>query len=132
MFTRTHNDNLLKESSERNTFIASSATRNSANMSVGSVGFLLSYRAIKSCIAIYIISDRIIMLTPENNPRTTILYCYILTNVSSEEDINTALFNIPAHNMLRVAGYFNAKIGPKKALHTFSTETEMASCYPIL
>ena len=132
MFTRTHNDNLLNESSERNTFIASSATRNSANISVGSAGFLLSYRAIKSWIAIYIISDRIIMLTPESNPRTTILCCYILTNVSSEEDINTALFNIPTHNMLRVAGYFNAKIGPKKALHTFSTETEMASCYPIL
>ena len=25
--------------------------------------------------------------------------------------------------MLLVAGYFNAKIGPKKALHAFSTET---------
>ena len=67
MFTRTHNNNLLKESSERNTFIASSATRNSANISVGSAGFLLSYTAIKSWIAIYIISDRIIMLTPESN-----------------------------------------------------------------
>lgn len=126
----THSDMLLKEQLGSNTLITSSAIKNSINATIGGVGFALSKRAMDSCININNISDRITSLTLDGNPCTSIICCYSPTNVSSEIDIksfydtlNETLETIPAHNMLFVAGDFNARIGPEEALYNYSLET---------
>lgn len=62
--------------------------------------------------------------------KTTVITCYSPTNVSNksdvgqlDQDLKSVTENIPAHNLLVVAGDFNAQIGPEDMPFTYNKET---------
>ena len=111
-------------------FITSSGCKNSVNATIGGVGFLLSARASSNLLNIESISDRIMLLELEGNPKTTVLCIYCPTNSSSENDVNSfyetlssTIEQIPLHNFLVICGDFNAKLGPDKVKFTYNHAT---------
>ena len=114
----------------RYTLVISSYTKNSINTSIGEVGFSLYQKVLKYCTSIEKINGRIIKTDLEGNPRTSIICCYSLTNVSTDQEIQSlcdtlisTVSSTRAHNMLFIAGDFNAKIGPMEALYSFNYMT---------
>jgi len=85
----------------------------------GGVGFLMQDRIAKSMQPPVKISDRILQINVNSNPRLTIIAVYAPTNCSldqSEKDrfdaeLADALSRIPPHNLVIVLGDFNARIG---------------------
>ena len=123
-------DNLKYHEAGSFQFITSSATKNSNNSSVGGVGFLLSPKASNNLLSIESICPRIMVLTLEGNPQTTVICVYSPHNASSDDDINdfystlrTTVEQVPLHNFLVVAGDLNAKLGPNDARFTFNPDT---------
>ena len=84
----THEE-LLKyhELDEKWLLVTSSATRNSANDSIGGVGILLSPFARRSLVNIESMNDRIVIATFNGNPKTTIIATYSPTNISDDDVI---------------------------------------------
>ena len=98
--------------------VTASAWRNSMGASTGRVGVLLSPFASKTMISIEKISDRILQVMFNGNPKTTIIVTYSPTNVTDEDkvvdyfnELSETTKSIPAHNFLIVAGDFNSRIG---------------------
>ena len=113
----SHSETLLQENLFRHTLVTSWCTKNSINASIVGVGFLLSQKILKCCISIEKINDRIIKIDLEGNPHTSIICCYSPTNASSDQEIQSfydtliiPVSNFLAHNILFIAGDFNAKI----------------------
>ena len=107
-----------------------SAWRNASGAAVGGVGVLLSPFARKVLVSVWYVSPRIMKVTLNGNPQTTILVTYAPTNVADEEEtINyyNSLIEItgeiPAHNFLTVIGDFNARIGRDSAKFTYHETT---------
>ena len=104
-----HEGEIANESFYENFLPTCSAIKNPVSAATGGVGFLLSRRAMNSFTNE--INERIAILTLEGNPRTTIINCYIPTNVSSETEIENiyqslsdTITQIPAHNMVIKGG----------------------------
>ena len=119
----SHSETLPQENLFRHTLVTSSCTKISIKTSIGGVGFLPSQKVLKGCTSIETINNRIIKINLEGNTRTSIICCYSPTNVSSDQEIQSfydtlisTVSNFPAHNILFIAGGFNAKIGPMEAL----------------
>ena len=125
---RISHSETLQENLFRHILVTTSCTENSINASIGRVGFLLSQKVLNCCISIEKVNDHIIKIDLEGNPHTSIICCYSPINVSSDREIQSfydtlisTVCNTPAHNMLFIAGDFNAKIGPMGALYTFNS-----------
>ena len=106
--------------------ISASSLKNSANASIGGVGFLLSPHAMKSLNSIEKITSRIIVATFNGNPETTVISCYSPTNTAEEQDaidfyndLSSLVRAIPKHNVLILGGDMNAQIGTSQ-YHKFS------------
>ncbi|XP_072049983.1 craniofacial development protein 2-like [Amphiura filiformis] len=84
---------------------------------VGGVGVLLSNFAKKVLVSVCYISPRILKVTLNGNPQTTIIVTYSPTNVADEDDVTDfynqltkATSEVPEHNFLVVIGDFNARM----------------------
>ncbi|XP_072017039.1 uncharacterized protein [Amphiura filiformis] len=83
-----HDDQLQYENLiEGFQLITSSAWRNSMGAAVGGVGVLLSNFARKVLVSVCYISPRILKVTLNGNPQTTIIVTYSPTNVADEDDV---------------------------------------------
>ena len=98
--------------------ITSSAWKNSGNSTIGGIGILLSQRAQKALNNIETITPRIMVATFNGNPGTTVICCYSPTNTSDMEDVekfyqdlSDVVRQVPVHNVLIIAGDFNAQLG---------------------
>ncbi|XP_072049998.1 uncharacterized protein [Amphiura filiformis] len=97
---------------------------------VGGVGVLLSNFARKVLVSVCYISPRILKVTLNGNPQTTIIVTYSPTNVADEDDV-TDFYNqltkatreVPAHNFLIVIGDFNARVGQDIAKFSYHKTT---------
>ena len=65
---------------------------NKSNSSIGGIGLLLNPSATQYLINVEIRSHRIITANLNGNPITTVISCYIQTNVSYEDDV-TEFYN---------------------------------------
>ena len=99
--------------------------KNSNNSTVGRVGFLLSPKASNNLLGIETVSLRIMVLTLEGNPKTTVICVYSPHNSSSDNDIKdfyptlrTTVEQGPLHSSPVLAGDLNAKLGPNNARFT--------------
>ncbi|XP_072016329.1 uncharacterized protein [Amphiura filiformis] len=126
-----HDDQLQYENLiEGFQLITSSAWRNSMGAAVGGVGVLLSNFARKVLVSVCYISPRILKVTLNGNPQTTIIVTYSPTNAADEDDV-TDFYNqltkatreVPAHNFLIVIGYFNARVGHDIAKFSYHETT---------
>ena len=111
-------------------FIISSGWRNEAQASQGGVGALISKRAKRALLDAKRITDRILRVEFDGNPKTTVLVAYAPTNATEQRvveefysDLRNTLQDIPAHNFVTILGDFNARIGPEVAPHTFHGAT---------
>ena len=110
--------------------ITSSSWKNNSNSSTGGVGLLLSPIATASLISVEKISDRILIANVNGNSITTVTSCYSPTNVSEESDVENCYHDlyafkrsVPKHNVLIIAGDFNAHLGTDHN-NKFSFHTE--------
>ena len=92
---------------------------------VGGVGVLGPF-ARKVLVSVCYISPRIMKVTLNGNPVTTIIVTYAPTNVTNDDEIesyfnslNEATKVVPAHNFMIVMGDFNARIGKDSAKFTY-------------
>ena len=99
------------------TFISASAWKNSTNATIGGVGILISPRAMKCMNCIEKILPRMIIVTFNGNPQTTVISCYSPTNVSQESDVedfykalSSLVRDVPRHNVLLIGGDMNAQL----------------------
>lgn len=79
---------------------------------------LFSPQAYNALISAEMITPRIMIATFNGNPQTTIIFCYSPTNMSDEtevetfyEDLISVTRQVPKHNILIIAGDFNAHLG---------------------
>ena len=86
---------------------------------------LIGPRALKSLYSIDKIQLRMMVVTFNGNPSTTIVSCYRPTKVSEETDLIafydelfSFVHSIPKHNVLVISGDMNAQIG-KSVNHKF-------------
>ena len=100
------------------TLITSTAWRNSAGASVGGVGVLMRTEYSKLICEIRAVSHRILAITLAGNPKLTVISVYSPTECANVEevekfhhDLRDYINTVPAHNLLVVAGDFNARIG---------------------
>lgn len=93
--------------------MTSSAWRNDQGSTIKQ---LSSVEKISSCIELH---------NSVGKTKTTVITCYSPTNVSNklDQDLKSVTENIPAHNLLVVAGDFNAQIGPEDMPFTDNKET---------
>ena len=126
-----HPESTLKyQSAGTYQLVTSSSSKNSANASVGGVGFLLSPAAINNILSIEHISPRILLIELEGNPRTTIISVYSPHNNCPADEVEefystlkSTVEQVPAHNFLAIAGDFNAKLGPDDVNFTYNSST---------
>ena len=111
-------------------FIISSGWRNDAQASQGGVGALISKRAKRALLDAKRITDRILRVEFDGNPKTTVLIIYAPTNAAEQRvveefysELRNTLQDIPAHNFVTILGDFNARIGSEVAPHTFHEAT---------
>eukprot|EP00116_Pleurobrachia_bachei_P001855 sb/3462117/ len=100
------------------TLITSTAWRNGAGVSVGGVGVLMRTEYSKLICEIRAVSHRILAITLAGNPKLTVISVYSPTECANVEevekfhhDLRDYINTVPAHNLLVVAGDFNARIG---------------------
>ena len=110
--------------------ITISAWKNDHGSTIGGIVLLLSPRASDNLLKKERISPRIMKAEFGGNPKSTVIACYSPTNVSAEADVTQ--FNhelkdttdsVPAHNVLTVAGDFNAQISPGVTAFTYNHAT---------
>ena len=128
-----HNDNSqfqYENLPEGFQLVTASASRNSVGAAVGGIGVLLSASAKKALLSIRYISTRTLQVTFSGNPKTSIIVTYAPTNVFDDEEVKSyyhqltaATKSVPAHNVLIVAGDFNARIGLDNAKFAYHTST---------
>ncbi|XP_019623440.1 PREDICTED: craniofacial development protein 2-like, partial [Branchiostoma belcheri] len=125
-----HEDEVRYESIHGNTLITTTASRNLAGAAVGGVGILLSTKAFNSLAKVTPFNGRILIVSFQGNPVTTIIVTYCPTNVADEDIISEhydslrrAIQSVPAHNLLMVVGDFNARLGDEEARYTLHSET---------
>ena len=94
------------------------------------MGALISKKAKKSLLDAKRITDRILKVEFDGNPKTTVLVIYAPTNAADQctveelyKNLRNTLQDIPAHNFVSILGDFNARIGPEEARHTFHEAT---------
>lgn len=86
----------------------------------GGVGLFIRRRASERLQSCHKVTDRIIIAHFEGNPILSVITVYASTNTSKNKNASESFYNsladltetIPAHNILVVAGDFNAQIGP--------------------
>ena len=117
-------------------FVISSGWRNEAQASQGGVGLLLGRKAKKALLDAKRISNRILRVEFDGNPKTTVLVIYAPTNNADETEVDEfykslrgTIQDIPAHNFLTILGDFNARIGPEVAPHTYHDATNRNGAY---
>ncbi|XP_063686094.1 uncharacterized protein LOC134819873 [Bolinopsis microptera] len=100
--------------------ITSSATRNRAQAAVGGVGFILTSKAFDATTEITPVTERILKISLNGNPKPTFVCVYGPTDADSVEaaekfhtDLRCAVSQIPAHNFLEVIGDFNAHLSKR-------------------
>lgn len=100
----------------------------------GGVGLLIHKAYVSQIKSIKKISSRIILINFDCNPQLTIISAYAPTNIASETDkvafydlLEYTINSIPQHNLLFVAGDFNAQIGSDS--HMASPRTVGRSTY---
>ena len=110
--------------------VTASASRNRVGVAVGGIRVLLSASAKKALLSIRYISTRTMQVTFSGNPKTSIIVTYAPTNVSDDEEVKNyyhqltaATKSVPAHNVLIVAGDFNARIGLDNAKFAYHIST---------
>ena len=82
-----HDDTHIKEHANENwKLLTCSALNNSINAATGGVGMLLSPLAYDALENVERISTRIMIANLQGNPRTTVISCYIPTNVCDENE----------------------------------------------
>ena len=111
--------------------ITSSASKNTANSSVGGVGFLLSSKASDNLLSVEPISPRITVIELVGNPKTTIISVYSPHNGTPLDEVedfyrilSETVEQVPLHNFLMITGDFNAKLGPQDVRFTFNDDTK--------
>ena len=99
-------------------FIYSSASEKSQ----GGVGILIADKFVKSILYVKSISNRILLVTINCNPKITIICTYAPTEeaLSHEKDtfyntLNDCIRDVPAHNFLVLMGDLNARVGVSDA-----------------
>ena len=116
--------------------ISCSAWKNNINAAIGGIGILLNKLSYNTLANIDIVSKRIMIVNFNGNPQTFIIVCYSPTNVCDPTEIEFVYENltfttrqIPKHNVLIIAGDFNAQLGIqdsfKFALHDESNRNEI-------
>ena len=126
-----HPDDLLKyHKADSYQLVTSSSWKNSANASVGGIGFLLSPTALNNLLTVESISPRILLIEIEGNPKTTVICAYSPQNsrpVQEVEDfystLRATIYQVPLHNFLAIAGDLNAKLDPDEVNFTFHSST---------
>jgi hypothetical protein len=110
--------------------VSSSAWRNSAGISIGGVGILLSFKAKKALLSCTSVTSRVFSATFGGNPKTTIIVTYSPTNVSEEREaeqhfnvLDRTIKQVPAHNFLIVIGDFNARVGKEHYIFPYHETT---------
>ena len=95
---------------------------------VGGVGLLIHKRHSRTLKAISRISSRILLAKFNSNPELNIVCTYAPTESSDEEDkdqfyldLENCVHSLPSHNILIVAGDFNARVG--RSSHLLSPKT---------
>ena len=95
-----------------------SAWKNTVNAANGEIGMLLREDIYNTLSSIEKISPRIMTVTFQGNPQTTIITCYSPKNVSDEteterfySDLSSLTRQIQKHNVLIIIGDFNAQLG---------------------
>ena len=112
------------------TFVLVSACKNSINAIIGGGRMFLSLCALKSKNSTNRIQPRMKCASFNGNPCTTIVSCYIPTNVSEEADIITfynelsSLRHILKHNILIISGDMNAQIGKDRNINSAYTNRQ--------
>ena len=128
---RVHEEILKHEKSEGYHLITASAWRNAAQAATGGVGVLLTGKAERAMRTVKAISDRILMITFNGNPATTIIVAYAPTNDQSNatasdkfyDDLRGAIDASLPHNFLSIIGDFNAKVNSDHMLYPFHDKT---------
>ncbi len=128
-----HNDNneiQYENLTDGYQLITLSAWRNTIGAAVGGVGVLLSPFARKVLVSVCRTSPRIMKVTLNGNPMTTIIVTYAPTNVTDDDEIESyynslteATKNVPAHNFMVVIGDFNARVGKDYGKFTYHETT---------
>ena len=115
-----HEDTEIKEhdAGKQWKLLTSSAWKNNMDSSIGGVAMLPGSHAYKSLNSIESITPRNLVANFNGNPQTTVICCYSPTNVTEEaecekfyEELSSLTRQIPRHNVLIIAGDFNAHLG---------------------
>ena len=98
--------------------IICSAWTNNVNAATGGIGKLLNKLSYNALANVDIVSNRIMILNFNENPQTYIIVSYSPTNVCDPTEIENVYENITSttiqiikHNVLIIAGDFNAHLG---------------------
>ena len=116
-----HPDDLLKyHKADSYQLVTSSSWKNSANASVGGIGFLLSPNALNNLLTVESISPRILLIEIEGNPKSTVICAYSPQNsrpVQEVEDfystLRATIDRVPLHNFLAIAGDLKCQTGSR-------------------
>ena len=95
-----------------------SSWKNSINAANGGIGMLVSNQAYNTIASVEIISPRIMIVTFQGNPQTSVISCNSQTNVSDEQETEILYIKltcltrqIPKHNVLIIGGDLNVHLG---------------------
>ena len=101
-----------------------SASRNNDGAAIGGVGFTVKKHMLPLLTKVMRINSRNAMAVFTSNPKTVFICCYSPHNQLPEEEVeqfyhqlNVTVLEIPSHNMLFIAGDFNARIKSKFSYH---------------
>ena len=133
-----HDEPVKYEDMPGSTLITTSATKNRAGAATGGVGIMLNSKAKRSLTNVLPQTDRILIANFQGNPAVTVIVNYCPTNVAEEAiveehycNLRRAIDSIPAHNVLLIAGDFNARIGTADAKFPYHEETNRNGQYLI-
>jgi hypothetical protein len=102
-----------------------SAVKTSHGNHVGGIGLLMSSEAASTLLSSTKITDRIMTANFAGNPATTVIVAYAPTEEKTEKvkdefyaELLKCAQDVPPHNMLVIAGDFNARIGQDSSSST--------------
>ena len=116
------------------TLITSSAWRNSQGAAVGGIGILLSKQAEKSISEVTSVNQRILVVTFNGNPATTVIANYAPVEGSEDSEahyqkLTETANGIPKHRLLIEVGDFNAHLGNADVPYTYHQSTNSNGTY---